>query len=163
MKKLPARDPEGAYVRRTTAARRVGRRRCACGESRPKALIPRSKPVVCAACQRQAQGKSTDDDHHVAGVSNHPITIRVPVNDHRAELNAAQLDWPKETRENPRGSPALAGAACIRGFIDTIVYLIKQSVAWVAELLEAVDAFLVEHVGPTWWRHADLAQYAPTT
>lgn len=59
------------------------------------------------------------DDHHVFGKANDPTTIvTVPANDHRAELSVAQQDWPKKTPENPDGSPLLAAAARIRGFVD---------------------------------------------
>ena len=42
------------------------------------------------------------DEHHPAGRANDPTTTPVPVNDHCAELNPAQEDWPKETLENLR-------------------------------------------------------------
>jgi hypothetical protein len=85
----------------------------------------------------------------------------VPVNDHRAYLSAAQYNWPKETRENPDGSPLLAGAACIRGSVDTIVYLIQNLLLWVAEMLEMLDAFLVKKLGSKWWANTELEQFKP--
>ena len=107
MKKPPLRDPEAAYKREATARRRVGEgARCACGESRPLALIPGSSPTICAQRKRQLKGHSIMDKHHVFGEANdRHTTVSVPVNDHRAELNEAQNDWPKRTRENPDGSP----------------------------------------------------------
>jgi hypothetical protein len=51
------------------------------------------------------------DAHHVAGKANSPITVPVPVNDHRACLSVAQADWPKSTLMNAHGSPLLAAAA----------------------------------------------------
>jgi hypothetical protein len=83
------------------------------------------------------------------------------VNDHRAELSAAQDDWPVETRNNPEGSPILAGAASIRGFVDMVIHLIRTGVLWVADLLEMLDTFLVEHLGPKWWHNTELARFAP--
>ena len=121
-RRIPKRDPEGAYVRKTIAKRRVGRRRCLCGERRPEALI--QETVWCAECQRKHQDSTALDEHHYAGAANDATTIPVPASDHRAELTTAQLDWPTQTRENPDGSPALAGAARVRGFVDTVVYLI---------------------------------------
>ena len=121
----PTGDPERAYVRRKQAARRAGRRRCACGEHRPRALISDSEPTLCAACQRRQQGRSPNDHHHVAGISNGPVTIVANVNDHRADLTEEQERWPTRTRENPDGSPALAAAGHIRGFVDTLRHLIK--------------------------------------
>ncbi len=101
------------------------------------------------------------DNHHPFGKANSPFTIPVPVNDHRAELNVAQQDWSKETLENPDGSPLLAGAARIRGFVDTVIHLIEKGLLWVAEILEALDGFLVEKLGPKWWAGTPLARFAP--
>lgn len=155
---VPKRDPEGAHVRRRVAARRVGSRRCVCGECRPEALVPET--AWCAECQRKHQGHSLADRHHYAGAANDPTTLVVPVNDHRADLTRMQLDWPRQTRENPQGSPALAAAARVRGFIDTIIYLIRRGLLWVAETLEALDAALVTHLGPTWWQTLGLPNVA---
>jgi hypothetical protein len=160
--KIPRRDPERDYVRKKTAARRVGRRRCACGESRPRALIAHSEPTICAACQRTEHGKTAKDRHHIAAIANSPTTMLVHVNDHRADLTELQERWPTRTRDNPDGSPVLAAAAAIRGFVDTLVYLMTKCVLWVAECLEGVDALLVARFGPTWWAKTDVARFAPT-
>ena len=151
-RKTPSRDPEAAHVRRTVEKRRIGRKRCGCGETRPEALIVGSKPMICAACQRKREGKSTEDQHHPAGIANGPLTtIPVPVNDHRAELSTAQQDWPKETRENLRGSPLLAISGCVRGLMDTFFYLINRMLGWIPELLERLDALLTKLFGARWW------------
>ena len=160
--KIPERDPGAARVRRARSARRVGPgARCACGEARPEALIANRNPMICAACDRKKKGKTTMDDHHPFGKANNPTTIPVPVNDHRADLSSAQYDWPKETRENPDGSPLLAAAACLRGFVDTVVYLIRRGVLWIAEALEWLNAFLLEQLGPQWWVGTALEQFIP--
>jgi hypothetical protein len=104
---------------------------------------------------------STRDNHHVAMKANSPITVPILVNDHRAELSVAQHDWPKATRENPHGSPLLAFAGCVRGFADTIIYLVKKLLLWGATMLETLDAFLARKLGPRWWIGTDLAQFAP--
>jgi hypothetical protein len=102
------------------------------------------------------------DDHHNFGKANDLTTMTpVPVNDHWAELNAAQQDWPRETLRNPDGSPLLAGAARVRGFVDTIVYLIERGLLWIAAMLEALDAFLKDKLGSKWWCGTPLAQFAP--
>ncbi len=100
------------------------------------------------------------DKHHFAGQPNNSLTVPVPVNDHRADLSVAQADWPKATRENPDGSPLLAAAACIRGFVDWVLYLIQKGVMWVAELLEALDKYLVETRGTKYWVGTPLARFA---
>lgn len=101
------------------------------------------------------------DDHHVAGKPNDPTTVPVPVNDHRAELSTAQYDWPKQTRENPDSSPLLRAAACVRGFVDYIIYLLKKMLLWIPEMLENLHAYLREKLGPKWWINTPLEQFAP--
>lgn len=160
--KVKHRDPEAAWVRYATASRRVGvNAKCACGETRPLALIPKTNPTMCHRCKRMKKGKTITDDHHVFAKANSPITLPTPVNDHRAELSAAQYDWPKRTLENPGGSPLLAAAGAIRGFIDYIHYLIEKGLAWVAGMLEAADAFLAKQLGSKWWIGTELEQFAP--
>jgi hypothetical protein len=107
------------------------------------------------------QGKSIFDNHHPAGEANNPATIPIPVNDHRAELNVAQYDWPKQTLENPDGSPLLARAACIRGYMDTNEYLINKLVQEDPQFLETLDAFLNKRLGPKWWIGTELEKFAP--
>jgi hypothetical protein len=150
--KFPRLDPSGAHRRKVVAARRVGvGARCACGEDRPEALIAGSTPAICAACERVATGRTTIDQHHFAGRANNPATIPVPVNDHRAILSFAQAEWPKSTLTNTEGSPLLAGAACLRGCVDTIVYLIEKGLLWLADMLEKLDEVQVKKLGPKWW------------
>lgn len=134
---------------------------CACGEQRPDALIFGSDPVICAACQRRANGRVTTDKHHPAGKANGPITIPIPVNDHRAILSVAQADWPKPTLTNAQGSPLLTAAASIRGFVDTVLYLIEQGLLWIAGMLERLDEYLAKELGSRWWRGTDIEQFAP--
>lgn len=160
-KKLPLRSPSDAYRRQAIAERRIGTGQCGCGETRPQALITGSRPLVCAACQRANDGQSTEDDHHIAGAANDDTTITVPVNDHRADLTIAQSDWPKATLQNSEGSPLLAGAACVRGFADTDAYLIERLLLPRAEMLEALDAYLTQKLGPEWWRNTELEQFKP--
>ena len=72
----------------------------------------------------------------------------------------AQADWPKETLANPHGSPLRAAAASVRGFIDTVQYLIEQGLLWIAGMLERLDEYLSEQLGPRWWRGTDIEQFA---
>jgi hypothetical protein len=161
-KKLPSNDPIAACTRKAIAARRVGvGKQCACGEKRPEALIAGTTPIVCASCKRKREGKTIMDKHHVFGRANDPTTIQVPVNDHRAELSVAQHDWPKNTLQNPDGSPLLRAAACIRGFVDTVLYLIQKGLRWVADMLESLDALLVKEWGSRWWVGTGIEQIRP--
>ncbi|MGB2795369.1 MAG: hypothetical protein WBC32_18035 [Candidatus Acidiferrales bacterium] len=139
--------------------RRVGfDAQCACGESRPEALLSGSNPAICAACDRKRRGKATLDRHHIAGKSNSAVTIPIPVNDHRARLSADQHDWPKQTLENPNGSPLLAAAASLRGYSDTTIYLLETLLH--PEMLEALDALLIQKLGPEWWIGTPMEKYA---
>jgi len=162
LKKPLPRDPILTHARRTTAARRVGEnKKCACGENRPEALLAGTKPTVCAACQRVRSGMTAEDQHHVAGEANDSTTIAVPVNDHRARLGVDQYDWPRATLQNPERSPLLAGAACIRGFVDTMIYLIERLLLPKAKMLEILDAYLKDKLGPRWWQNTPLAAFEP--
>ena len=162
-KKLVLRDPIRSFQRKATASRRVGaNQKCViCGETRPEALIAGSKPPRCAECQRKARGQSSLDAHHVGGKSNSEARISVGVNDHRARLTPAQQDWPPKTLENLHRSPVLALAASNRGFIDAHDYLIEKLLYRSPEMLEALDAFLAEKLGPKWWVGTPLEKYAP--
>ena len=161
-RKLPTHDPVGAYRRKISAARRVGvGARCSCGEDRPEALIAGSNPTKCAECECVAKGRTTTDRHHYAGRANNPATIPIPVNDHRAILSVAQAEWPRSTLSNTEGSPLLAGAACLRGCTDTILYLIEKGLLWLADMLEKLDEFLVKKLGPKWWANTEIEQFAP--
>jgi hypothetical protein len=161
-RKLPTPDPKGTHRRRVVAARRVGVDiRCSCGEGRPEALITGSNPRMCAACKRTVTGHKTMDQHHFAGKANNPTTIPIPVNDHRARLNVAQAEWPKSTLANLHGSPLLAAAAGLRGFIDTVLYLIEKGLFWIADMLEMLDEFQVKKLGPQWWVNTEIEQFAP--
>lgn len=161
-RKLPTRDPVAAYRRKAMAIRRVGLdARCLCGERKPEALIAGSRPVICAKCQRLANGQATIDEHHFAGKRNSSVTIPVPVNDHRAHLNSAQADWPKSTLRNVSGSPLLAAAACVRGFVDTMLYLVEEGLLTVAAMLEELDKFQVRKMGSKWWINTEVERFAP--
>lgn len=150
--KHPSSDPIRTAKRKSVAERRVGIGvACACGEKRPKALIARSNPMICEECNRRKQDRTIYDDHHVAGKANHPFTIPVLANDHRAVLSEAQYDWPKATRENPNGSPLLSVAGRIRGFCDMILYLVKELLLSIPEFLENLDASLISRFGPALW------------
>ena len=160
--KITPRDPEAAYIRKATAARRAGvGAKCACGEARPGALIKNSNPKTCHECRRKTENKSTTDRHHPFGKANSPITISIPTNDHTSELNEAQRDWPKQVRENPDGSPLIAAAGCVLGIIDTVIYLVEKGLCWVADMLVAVDDYLKTQFGSKYWLGTPLEPFAP--
>jgi hypothetical protein len=160
--KITRRDPEAASIRKATSARRAGvGAKCACGENRPGALIRNSRPKTCHECRRKAEKKSTFDRHHPFGESNSPITVNIRTNDHTSELNEAQRDWPKQVLENPDGSPLLAAAGHVLGFIDTVVYFIEKGLRWVADLLVIADEYLKETLGAKYWLGTPFEHLAP--
>jgi hypothetical protein len=161
LKKLPQRDPEGAYVRKVIAARRIGGRKCACGEGRPEALIPDSNPIICVACQRKQRGQTTFDLHHPPGDANSLAKTPIWVSDHVAVLNVLQHDWPRTTLENPDRSPLLAAAGRNRGYSDTNAYLVDAQLRQNTEVLEVLDAYLLKKLGENWWVGTELEQFAP--
>ena len=162
MNRWKPKDPLRAATRRARARRLVGNNaRCACGEDRPEALVRGKKPIRCAACQRKCEGRTTTDEHHVASQNNHPLTVPVPVNEHRAVLSVMQMDWNRTMRENPNGCPIMAGAAMLRGAADTIIYLIEKGIDWVITLMEAVSAFLRQRWGDGWWLKTPIEEFAP--
>ncbi len=145
--------PDPKYKRTADGARRLGKNaKCVhCGEDRPEALIRRSKPRICAECDREQKGKNTNDQHHLAGKNNHCVTVPIPVNDHRAHLSLAQYEWPTKTLQNPDRSPLIAIAACIQGFVDFVRFCIDELLARAPEFLERLDAILIEKLGANWW------------
>jgi hypothetical protein len=162
MNRWQPKDPIKHAARQAVAQRRVGRNaKCACGESRPEALIRGTKPMRCAECQRKRDRLPTTDEHHVAGQHNSPVTVTVPTNDHRAELTVMQMDWSPELRENPRRDPLIAVAAGLRGTADMIVCLIKMFVDVAVALLELLAEYLRTHRGDRWWQGTPIEVFAP--
>jgi hypothetical protein len=163
MKKRPQRDPIAAFERDARASRRAGVGSCCshCGENRPLALIPGTSPKTCANCQREQLGRSPLDDHHPAGEANDSTIIRTPVNDHRARLTPQQYEWPPKTWVNPHCSPIRAGAARVRGYCETNDYLVCSLLIPNAEMLETLDEFLENRLGPRWWVGTPMEHFAP--
>jgi hypothetical protein len=162
MKNKRPRDPIAKFEREARSSRRIGQgSRCKCGEQRPLALIPGSKPMICAECQRKKLGQSLLDDHHPAGEANDPTTTPILVNDHRAVLSPHQYEWPSKTWVNPDGSPVRAGAARVRGYCETNDYLVCALLIPNAEMLETLDEHLEKRLGPKWWVGTEMERFAP--
>lgn len=101
------------------------------------------------------------DEHHFAAKANSPQTVALPANDHRAELNPAQYQWPQNVLENPDGSPLLAAAGMVLGFIDTVVCLIKRGLQLVADVLVICDDYLTGALGQKYWIGTPLEAFCP--
>lgn len=159
---MPESDPIKAHQRKKAASRRLGvNAQCSsCPEKRPEALDARTNPVICGQCRRKKKGKSMMDAHHIAGQANSPITTSIPTNDHRAELTVAQRDWQPKVLDNPDGCPLLRAAAHIRGFIDTVVYYMKEFLLWTTDLLVALSALLKQEWGARWWLKKGFKRFA---
>lgn len=160
--RITPRNPRKARRLEVVAARRVGvGKACACGESNPQALIPDSEPPICAKCDREKNKRRTFDDHHPFGKANSPVTISIPVNDHRGRLTVAQYDWPAKTLKNEDGSPLLTAAAMIRGFADIFLYLIDKFLMWIVDMLEHLDTILRKLLGEKYWIKTKLKAFEP--
>ena len=148
---IPDDGDVAAALRRQRAARRAGDgAQCKCGVNDASALIPGRDPAICYECDRRAKGRSTVDQHHPAGRSNNPATIAVLVNDHRL-LSEAQRRWPNMTLRNPEQDPLRRAAAEVRGFIDTILYLIEKLLRSIPAALELLAEILTARLGERWW------------
>jgi len=147
------RDPVDAWLRGVRAQRRVGSGAVCAScrrERRPFALISGRTPPCCFACDRVAQGRPPCEDNHAFGKRNSDLTIRYPINDHRAVLSVAQYHWPPETLQNSDGDPFLASAARFRGLYDNLAYMLGDCLAE-AERLEQLSAHMRKKYGPNWW------------
>ena len=144
------RDPIGAWLRATRAQRRVGRAAaCPCGEARPFALISGRSPPVCFRCERLAHGREPYEDNHVFGKRNSTLTVRYPINDHRAVFSVAQYRWPPGAQENPHGSVLLAGVARMHGAYDNVEHILAENRDFAAQLAR-VDELLTVVYGLDW-------------
>ena len=150
------RDPIGAWLRDTRAQRRVGSAPCVCGESRPFALITGRSPAICYRCDRRAHGREPYELNHVFGKRNSALTIRYPINDHRAVLSVAQYRWPPGALENPNGSVLLASVAESHGLYDNTEHMLAEHKANSAKLLH-IEELLVTVFGPDWLRGLEAA------
>lgn len=153
-------DPIAEYRRAEKAQRRLGKNaKCKCGETRPEVLSRLSGGYICEKCARKKIGRSEFDRHHPAGKSNCRLTIPIPANDHRARLSVEQYSWPPRTLQNRGRSPLLAVAACVRGFLDTVTYLMDGLLGWIPSTLEELDDKLTDLLGRQWWNR--LSSQAP--
>jgi hypothetical protein len=154
-------DPIKAGARRARAQRRVGvGAQCTdCGENRPAMLVRSSRPRRCAHCHAIVKGKKVTESHHIAGKANSPVTVELPIKDHRT-LSHAQYEWPPPTLQNPEGSPLLALAATLRGIADLVGELVVAFMRYLAETAENIDAWLREQHG-RWWQGGPFDGWQP--
>ena len=144
------RDPIVAWLRNSRAQRRVGPvAACKCGESRPFALIAGRSLPICYRCERLAHGRAPYEFNHPFGKRNGPLTIRYPVNEHRAVFSVKQLDWTDKTLENATGDVLLAGIARFHGLNDNTAHMLADCIAFTPQL-KHVQELLVTIYGPDW-------------
>ncbi len=162
MRVRKSKEPIKTDARKARAHRRVGEGAvCACGESRPEALIPGTRPMRCEECSRIKVGRKLTDEHHVAGKANSPVMVALPANDHRAGVSIDQYEWQQRTLENADGSPVLRAAAALRGVVDTFIRLLEMLVESSAIFLEALDVWLRNALGEKWWVGTSLEGWVP--
>jgi hypothetical protein len=144
------RDSVRSWLRTSRAQRRVGpAAACACGESRPYTLIAGCVPPCCFRCERLARGRPPYELNHVFGQHNSDLTIRYPINDHRAVLSVKQLDWTDESLENPNGDVLLVGIARFQGLENNTAQMLADCIAF-APQLKHVQELLVTIYGEKW-------------
>jgi hypothetical protein len=126
-----------------------------CDETNPFAFTGVEPDLWCYFHAPGRAGRTGVEDHHLKGQHNDPADkVAIPVNDHRV-LSARQRLWPVETLRNPDGSPLLVAAAALRGWLDVLWLIIERTVGWIPALLEQLDVWLRERVGPRWWDEFD--------
>ena len=144
------RSPPGCAARAPSAVSGLGlSANRAAEESRPYALIFGREPPCCYRCDRIAQGQLPYENNHAFGKRNSDLTIRYPINDHRAVLNVKQLDWTAETLENPNGDVLLAGIARFHGLENNTAHMLADCIAF-APQLKHVQELLVTIYGEKW-------------
>lgn len=149
-------DPIKRGARKAKARRQVGLGSCVdCGESNVDRLVRRSRPRRCLPCYAARKGKKVTETHHIAGKANSPITVEVPIADHRV-LSEAQYEWPPGGPSNPDGSPLIAAAGFLDGAADFIEHLIVNGMRYLADFLRKLDAWLRERMSPSWWKNTDF-------
>ena len=78
-----------------------------------------------------------------------PLTIRYPVNDHRAVFNVKQLDWTPETLENVNGDPLLEAMARFHGLDDNVAHMLADCIEFLPKMKLVRDQ-LVAVYGANW-------------
>jgi hypothetical protein len=149
-------DPEAAADRMEARLATLGTRtpECkveGCGETNPFALIGAYPELYCALHVSEFAGQCWFEYHHPSGQANDPEhTVEVPINEHKV-LSGYQAQWPRQTLQNPDGSPLLRAAAATRGWLDVLRLILDRTVGWVPRFLEGLDAWLRTSLGERWW------------
>lgn len=113
---------------------------CLCGEDRAVAMLNRGQ--LCYACDCRRRGRPETEAHHLFGRPT-PITIDLPVNDHRV-LDAMRLGRPRWLREP--GNDLLVNIAqlvLLAGEVALVIADVARREAWpewIAVLTEMLAA-----------------------
>lgn len=140
-------------IREEQQYRRLGTRKPSCNvceEREPAALTGTDPNIVCYECLALKKGKSTVEQHHMAGQHNDSFTVPIPANEHRI-LSDMQRDWPNGTLRNPDCSPLRQAAATIRGWLDILRLMIERVLGWIPAYLEQLDDILTGKLGNQYW------------
>jgi hypothetical protein len=117
--------------------------------------------VLCAEHAAARDGRSPNEDHHIAGRRNRGATALITANSHAALTFLQQTAWPIEVLRNPKADPLLRAAASIRGSRETAEVINAKIMAPTETDLLQLSKFLREQLGEDWvarfeaWREAE--------
>ena len=155
-------DPMKAAARRSRSQRRVGQGAACtqCGESRPEALVARSRPKLCQECYQRKRGMKTthaSSPGRQSQLAAHRRGSREQTSRRSARRNTSGRQKRCRTRTALRCSPI---AAALRGAADLIEELVVRWIRSCAEMLEKLDAWLRERHGK-WWEGSPFEGWQP--
>ncbi len=101
-------------------------------------------------------GSEPYEVNHVFGKRNSALTIRYPINDHRAVFNVKQLDWTPETLENVNGDPLLEAIARFHGLDNNVVQMLTDCIEFLPKMKLVRDQ-LVAVYGANWPQKLEAA------
>ncbi|MFY9720676.1 MAG: hypothetical protein WAK16_13640 [Candidatus Cybelea sp.] len=115
---------------------------------RPAAALIRSPPI-CYRCERLAHGCGPQEDDHVFGKRNSPLTIRYPINDHGAIFSVKQYHWPSGALDSPNTSVLREGIARMHGAYDNVEHILDANRAFAQKFAHLEEQLTIIY-GPDW-------------
>src|SRR5690348_9155987 len=95
-----------------------------CGIQDPILLVENTDALLCYEHHEMSKGKSGFEADHFAGKANSKMTLLVPANMNRLNLDN-QHGWPRDTLRNPEGNPLLKAEAIVRGWVSYLSIILS--------------------------------------